>query len=484
MLGNLASMSGLSLFKAVVQFGITTLVALFVLPGEYGLITFSLPIIGFIAVLTDMGLASAIVRQPNLTREQAGGAFSFSFTIGVIAALLLGLTAYPIQHWTGLNHLAPVLIALALAVFFTIVAGVPRAIMERSLRYHRVAMIEGIGTLVAGLACTVSVFLGAGIWSVVLFHVTLQGFRATCFLIESRHAMAINRQWRAITGLLTFGWWVLATNLLNFAARNAQNLLIGAWLGAVAVGLYGLAYQFMILPLMAITWPASGVLLATLSNKANTDDAHFRQPILGVALITALISFPLMIWMTFGLAFPIHTLLAPGWEHMIPLLQVLAPLGAIQSLSSYNGAVLLARGHSSLQFWINLITSAVLLVGFLFALPHGVQRFAEVYFIVGMATALFQIAAKLWAAKIPAAAYLWTLTPPIAATATGYAAAWMIGLRSSDWLHWAGVTAGYGVAVLAVYALSSRKILRELQALLRSRATAGEAATDYHEPLG
>ncbi len=476
-------MSGLSLFKALVQFGITTLVALFVLPGEYGLITFSLPIIQFIAVFTDMGLASAIVRQPGLTREQAGGAFSFSLAIGLIAALLLGATAYPIQHWTGLANLAPVLIALALAVFFTILAGVPRAIMERSLQYHRIAVIEGIGTLVAGAVCAVSVMLGAGIWSVVLFHVTLQGLRAICFLIESRHAMAINSRWRAITGLLSFGWWVLATNLLNFAARNAQNLLIGAWLGAVAVGLYGLAYQFMILPLMAISWPASGVLLATLSNSANADGERFSPPILGVALITALIAFPLMIWMTFGLAFPIQMLLAPGWEHMIPLLQVLAPLGAIQALASYNGAVLLARGHSRLQFWINFISSAVLLIGFLVALPHGVKRFAEVYFVLGMATALLQICAKLWAAKISMTAYLWTLAPPIAGTAAGFAAAWMIGLESSDWTHWATVTGGYGVAVLAVYALSSRKILRELQALLRSRASAGEAATDYQDAL-
>lgn len=41
MLKNLASMSSLNLFKAAVQFAISTLVAVFVLPAEYGLITFS-----------------------------------------------------------------------------------------------------------------------------------------------------------------------------------------------------------------------------------------------------------------------------------------------------------------------------------------------------------------------------------------------------------------------------------------------------------
>lgn len=470
MLRNLASMSGLNLFKAVSQFGISMLIALFVLPGEYGLITFSLPIIQFITLFTDMGLASAIVRQPGLTPRQAGGALTFSFAIGLVAAVLLGLVAYPIERMANLPGLGPVLIALALAVFLTILAGVPRAIMERSLRYQRIAAIEGIGTLAATLACAAAVFLGAGIWAIVLFHVILQGLRASCFLIESRNAITLDWHWRNIAGLLGFGGWVLATNLVNFGARNAQNLMIGAALGAVAVGLYGLAYQFMILPLMAIAWPASGVLLATLSNGGAQDDDQFRQPILGVALITALIAFPLMIWMTFGLALPIRALLAPSWAQMIPLLQTLAPLGAIQALASYNGAVLLARGHARLQFHVNLVSSLLLLAGFLLALPHGVQRFAEVYLMVGIVVALGQIAAKLWAADIPVIVYLRTLGAPIVATALAVIVVRLIGMNPLNWQQWIVVTACYGLAVVAVYALFARRIVSTIEALMRGRA--------------
>ena len=471
MLRNLASMSGLSLFKAAIQFGIGTLLALFVLPAEYGLITFSLPIIQFITLLTDMGLASAIVRQPDLTPRQSGGALSFSLAVGFVAALLLGMTAYPIERWTGLAGLGPVLIALAIAVFFTIFAGVPRAIMERALRYQRIAAIEGAGTLVAASVCAVSVLLGAGIWAVVLFHIVLQGLRAICFLLDSRHAIEFNVKWRNIAQLIGFGGWVLATNLVNFGARNAQTLLIGAALGAVAVGLYGLAYQFMILPLMAIAWPGSGVLLATLSN-GDVDAEHFRRSILGVALITALVAFPLMVWMTFGLAFRIQTLLAPSWAAMIPLIQTLAPLGAIQALASYNGAVLLARGHARLQFRINLVSSVLLVAGFILSLPYGIQRFAQVYLVVGVVVALGQIAAKLWAANISVGAYIKTLFPALAATALASAVAVMIGRNPANWAQWIEVSAGYGVMVATIYLVSARSILREVRALTHSRAPA------------
>lgn len=465
MLKNLASMSGLNLFKAGVQFGVSTLVAFFVLPAEYGLIAFSLPIIQLISLITDMGLASAIIRQPALDRTQSGGALTFSVMIGLGAAVLMAALAYPIEKQSGLPGLGPVLIALSAAVFFSILAGVPRAILERALSYQRIAAIEGTGVILAAGLCTLAVALDAGIWAIVVFHVVLQIFRAVSFLIAARGRFALNRRWANIAPLLGFGGWVLATNLTAFFTRSLQNILIGVSLGAAAVGLYGLSYQFMILPLMAIAWPASGVLLATLSRVAENGERRFAEPVLGITLITALLVFPLMGWMTFGLAFPIDALMHPRWSSVGALLTILAPLGAIQSLAAYNGAVLLARGHTRFQFNLNVLCAAALVIGFLVALPYGLTAFAIVYLIVGTLTAFLMIAAKLWAAQIRPVEYLKTLLVPLAATLAGLSAAWAIGLTPRDWNDWALVSAAYGSSAIVVYALSYRTIRRALDTL-------------------
>ena len=120
------------------------LVALYVLPAQYGLITFSLPIIQFIALFTDMGLASALIRQPHLSREEAGAALSFSLVVAAVGGALLALLAFPIERASALPGLGPVLAAFSLAVVSTIIASVPRALMERALRYQSVASIEGV----------------------------------------------------------------------------------------------------------------------------------------------------------------------------------------------------------------------------------------------------------------------------------------------------------------------------------------------------
>lgn len=472
MLKNLASMSSLNLFKAGVQFAISTLVALFVLPAEYGLITFSLPIIQFIALMTDLGLGSAIIRQRELTSEDAGAALALSIGVGILSTVILLALARPIQAWANMSGLAAVLSALAVAVGFTITAAIPRAMLERELRYQQVALVEGCATFVAALQCALLVALaGAGIWGVIAFHVMLQGSRALAFLVLTRRRYRFDGQWRRVLPLIGFGGWVLASNVINFAARNAQSILIGSALGAAVVGLYGMTYQVMILPLMALAWPASGVLLATLSRVEDDPDRERRQndfasPVLALSLLTATVTFPLMTWIAVGLDFPVRTLLHPQWQEALPLIALLAPLGALQALAAYNGAVLIARGHARLQFHVNFVSSAALLAGFIASLSFGIRVFALTYLIVGSFVAAGQIAAKLWAAQITAGQYLRVLATPALATLAGCAAALLYDIHPASWTEWIGMSAVFFSAVVGVIACKRRPLLQAVRGLL------------------
>lgn len=466
MLKNLASMTTLNLFKAGVQFAISMMMALFVLPAQYGLVTFSLPIIQFIALITDMGLSSAIIRQRNLSAEEAGGALSFSLMVGLVGAVGLLVTARPIETWSHLPGVAPVLAALAFAVFCTIAAGVPRAMLERQLRYQLVAMIEFFAVIGALAVCVALVALGWGIWGLVGFHVVIQASRATAFFWATRARYHHNRRWRDVAELVTFGGWVLGSNVVTFAARNAQSVLIGAFLGAAAVGIYGLSYQFMILPLMALAWPASGVLLATLSRIGEADPDGYARPVLAISHITAVITFPVMCYLTFGLAWPVSAYLNPHWRETVPLVSVLAPLGALQALASYNGAVLIARGRSQAQFHVNLISSIALLAAFVGSLRFGLRAFVLAYLIVGVLVALGQIWVKMWGAKISLRQYIAAMAVPALATGAGMAGVLAFGAQAHGLVGWLELSVVYGVGVLIVYALRRKTIFLAIHALL------------------
>lgn len=464
--GNMLSMSALSLYRNAVQFGMSMALTAFIAPAEYGVVTFTLPFLALIAMLTDLGLSSAITRAPTLTRQEAGAALSLMVSVGTVCALILGLIGQPLSSAIHMPGLGSVMAGMAVVVLLAVAATTPRALLERKLRYGRIATIEAVAVLIGAVLALFAASRGAGAWSLVFYNLLSQFVRAAAFLWLARREFSWNTRWRSLGSLVSFGGWVLATNLLNFLARNSDNLLIGAYLGAAAVGLYGLSYQFMLAPLMAITWPASGILLATLRHEID-HPAHAKGIVEGIIAATATLTFPAMIFISFGLAFPVDALLSGRWHQLPTLILWLAPIGALQSISSYNGAVLLTAGRARAQFMFTAINTVALVATFVLALPFGLLALVRAYFVVATLLSLLLLGLIVRYSPLSWSDLLRAIAPALIATASGVVAAAAVSrLHPASWLEWGEMVGVYGAAVLACYALFARRLRTHLGSLM------------------
>ena len=476
MLGkNILSMSGLSLFRNVVQFAMNIAIASFVTPGDYGLVVFTTPFVVLVAMLTDLGMTSAITRAPTLSREEAGAAMGTMMAGGLAAAAILASVAWPLQHAIAMPGLAPVMAAMGGVVVLSITAATPRALLERDLRYGRIAAIEaGAISCSAGIGF-LAAWHGAGVWSLVLYNLCVQAMRLGGFGWDVRGRLRPNLQVRQLGHLLSFGGWVLATNILNFLARNSDNLLIGASLGAAAVGVYGLAYQFMLAPLMAITWPTSSILLSTLRN----EDPHgprAQAMVEGVLSATALIVVPAMLYLTFGLAFPVSALLSERWAMVPAIVSWLAPAGALQALSSYNGALLMVAGRARAQFVLTVVNAGVLVATFLLSLPFGLMTLVKAYTAVVALLSIALLAMIVALTGLSLARLARAILPAtLASGAAVLVVTLSVGVHPTRWISWIGATGIYGAVVLAAYALFHVHVRRTLTVL---RARGPQFATE------
>jgi O-antigen/teichoic acid export membrane protein len=473
---NMLSMSALSLYRNAVQFGMNLAIAAFIQPGAYGLVVFTTPFVVLIAMLTDLGMTSAITRAPSLSRDEAGAAMAAMTLGGAGCALLLALAAYPLQWSIGMAGLAPVMIGMALVVILSVAAATPRALLERRLNYGRIATIEAAAVAIAAAIGLVAAWRGAGVWSLVLYNLVNHGLRAAAFGWSSRGGLAINFRFGQLGTLLSFGGWVLASNVLNFFARNSDNLLIGASLGAAAVGVYGLSYQFMLAPLMAITWPTSAILLSTLRH----EDPHgprAQAMVASVLTATAMLSVPAMVFLTFGLAFPVDALLSGKWQQVPPIVAWLAPAGALQSIASYNGALLMVAGRARAQFALTVVNTVVLVATFVIALPFGLFVLVKAYTVVITLLSIAFLAMIVGLTGLSWQRLLRALTPAVTATGAGLAAvALTTGLTPASWAGWLGATAVYGTAVLGTYGVLHAHVRTALKVLVaRAPQAAAEA---------
>lgn len=477
MLGkNILSMSGLSLFRNVVQFGMNVAIASFVTPGDYGLVVFTTPFVVLVAMLTDLGMTSAITRAPSLSHEEAGAAMGTMVLGGAVLAGLLVLAAWPLQRAIGMAGLAPVMSAMGGVVVLSITAATPRALMERELRYGRIAGVEAIAISAAALIGLATAWHGGGVWSLVLYNLFVQLIRLAGFGSHVAGWLRPNLRTRRLGPLLSFGGWVLASNILNFAARNSDNLLIGAWLGAAAVGVYGLAYQFMLAPLMAITWPTSAILLATLRSE-DPRGPRARAMVEGVLSATALIVVPAMLFLTFGLAFPVSALLSPRWAAVPAIVAWLAPAGALQAVSSYNGALLMVAGRARAQFALTVVNAVLLVATFVLSLPFGLMVLVKAYTVAITLLSLAFLAMIVTLTGLSLRRLACAVGPALLASGAGVVAvAALTGTHPQGWPQWAAALVTYGTTVLAGYAAQHLHVRRTL-AVLVARAPAPHAVT-------
>ena len=470
---NMASMSALSLYRNAVQFALNILMARFILPADYGLLVFTAPFLAFLGLMTDLGLSSAIVRSEGLSGKEISAAFTLTLGLGVALAGLLSALAWPIQNLVHMRGLGPVMAAMAGVVLLNVASSVPRALLERRLLYGRIAGIEAGAVLIAAAGALVAALMGAGVWALVGYNLFSQFLRALAYGWLARRDLRLEFGWGGLKPLMSFGGWVLATNGLTFFARNSDNLLIGGVLGAAAVGVYGLGYQFMMIPLMAITWPSSSVLFAMLSRQA-LHASRVRETVRSVVSATALLSFPAMIYLTFGLKFPVRMVLSPHWWGVPAIVTWLAPLGAMQSIASYSGAVLMATGRPRLQFLLNLANTVATVTTFVLTVRFGLFALIHAYVAVAGGMALVVLAFTVRASAITWIDVGRAIGPASLATAGGLTAALAAErLAGSDAGRWLASTLAFAGVVLGAYAAMFRHMRGNLAALV---APAAESA--------
>jgi O-antigen/teichoic acid export membrane protein len=466
---NMSSTAGMNALKALASFMVSFAVARVVSPGAFGLVAFSIPLMTFITLLTDFGLTSAMVRHPELSRSEAGAAIALMGITGLVGGALLAGSAGALEAALALHGLQPVLIGYGLVTLLSIWAAGPRALLERRYVYTTIAIVEGVALAAALAVFAASLALAPGIMSFVFFQVVLQLVRALGFIVLSRDMFRLNLAVGKVLPLAQIGGWVLLTNLSSYLARNLDRILIGAYLGAASLGIYGLAYQFMTIPLVLITWPVSGVLLSTLARLRAAPQAARVDVICAVLTGTAAITFPTMGFLTFGARFPIEAVYAARWDGLAAIVALLAPVGAVQSISAFGGAVLTEKGAVRLNFVLGLLNGCILSCVFFASVWFGLATVVAAYMAGAVLVSVMLIYYMCREAGISARRFGFCLVPGTLAALVGAAASEAVtGLSPQTWRQWALCVLVYCLGMLGVYGAIRQHLFGPLRALARS----------------
>jgi len=344
--------------RIVLQLLSVVVLARLLTPHDYGLLAVALVVIGLGEIFRDFGLTSASVQAPELSDGQRDNLFWVNTALGTILAGIVFVAAWPIALVSGQDDLLHIMQGLAVVFVINGLATQYRAQLMRSLRFMSLAVADVLAAALSLVVAIVAAMLGAGYWALVLQQIASALVLLTALAWFGRWRPSWYSRRHQIGALLRFGWHLVATNLITYAASQLDTVLVAARFGPASLGLYNRAYQLVMTPLNQIRSPLTNVALPVFSRAQDDTEQSNRFVIAGQLALGYCIGVPLLL--VCGMADPIVAImLGPQWSEAASPLRLFAVAGTLTTLSFVGYWVYVSRGLSRNLLHYSLVSTAI-----------------------------------------------------------------------------------------------------------------------------
>ena len=172
----------------------------------------------------------------------------------------------------------------------------------------------------------------------------------------------------------------LGSRLLDYAQANADNILVGRYLGSSALGVYSVSYNVILLPLQRLLVPVQDTLYPALS-RIQDDRERLAEIWLRVIRLVGAVVAPAMLGLVVVAPDFVDVVLGHRWHGAIPLVQILAAVTLMQGFNAVGERTLMALDRVSLVFRFSALRTALSVAAFAIGLRWGIVGVAACYAI-------------------------------------------------------------------------------------------------------
>jgi PST family polysaccharide transporter len=397
--------------KFVLNLGSTMILARLLMPQDFGLIAMVTAMTGFILVFKDMGLSMATVQRAEINHGQVSTLFWINIAISATLTLITLALAPAVAWFYKEPRLIAVTAALSSAFIFGGLTVQHEALLRRQMRLAAVATIE-VSSITAGiLTAIICAWAGLGYWALVWMNIARAVTNAAGVWLASawRPGRPVRRS--GVRSMLSFGGYLTGFSLVNFFARNLDNILIGRFCGAQSLGFYEKSYSMLLLPLGQITAPITGVAIPALSRLESQPERYRRFYLKAIKLVSYL-SMPLVATMGALSTEIVGVILGRKWGDAAPIFLILSFAALLQPVSSTVGFIYVSLGQTRRMAAWGTVASIIVCVSFFLGLPWGAIGVASSYSICNYILFYPGFAFALKYSPITVKDVLFTIYPP------------------------------------------------------------------------
>jgi polysaccharide transporter, PST family len=342
----------------------TSILARLLTPDEFGIVVAVVVFVTFFQLISDSGIAAAIIQRKDLTIEEIFSLFIVSLILSTILAILFSLAGPLIAKFYNNQEYVKICILLSISLFFYTAHIVPWATMYRDQRFKAIGYVHLTVQILGAVLAIILAMNGFSYYSLVYQSIFLAASKFLIVIILAPITFVKRIRFEVVKKIFKYSMFKFLNDIVQFLSKNLDNLLIGKYLGLNQLGYYDKAYKLMLLPVGSLAEVVSQVLHPVLSLRQNDPDVIYNF-LKKLTRYMAIFGIPLSIVLYFSSSEIIQILFGDQWFASIPPFKYLALSVCIQMILSGSQSVFLSLGKSNHLFLSGLLSFLSLAIAIL-----------------------------------------------------------------------------------------------------------------------
>ena len=359
----------------LVTFIVSIVLARILAPEDYGTIALITVFTTILQVFVDSGLGTALIQKKNADDMDFSSVFYFNFIVCIILYICMFFSAPFISKFYNDNSLTPVIRVISLTIVISGVKGIQQAYVSKYMMFKRFFFSTIGGTIFSAILGIILAYEGCGVWALVAQQLSNTAIDTLILWLTVKWRPKRIFSWKRLKALLSFGWKLLLSSLLDTCYSNLRNLIIGKLYSSADLAFYNQGDKFPKVIVTNVNTSIDSVLLPTMSGAQDNRERVKNMTRRAIKTSTYIMA-PFMMGLAFCAEPIVRLVLTDKWLPCVVFLRIFCITYMFWPVHTANLNAINAMGRSDWFLRLEVIKKIMGMIILLLTMWFGVKAMA------------------------------------------------------------------------------------------------------------
>ena len=352
-------------------------------PGDFGTVSLVMVFTTIMQVFVDSGLGTALIQKKDADDLDFSSVFYFNFAVCLILYAVMFMAAPLIAGFYNDTSLTSIIRVISLTIIMSGVKGIQQSYVSRNMLFKRFFFATLGGTIFSACLGIGMAYAGCGVWSIVAQQLSNTAIDTLILWITVKWRPKKMFSWKCLKGLLSYGWKLLISSLLDTVYNNLRNLIIGKIYTSADLAYYNQGDKFPKVIVTNVNASIDSVLLPSMAGEQDHCDRVKSMTRRAIKTSTYIMA-PLMMGLMFCAEPVVKLLLTDKWLPCVPYLRIFCFTYMFWPIHTANLNAIKAMGRSDLFLKLEIVKKIMGLMLLLLTMKISVMAMAYSLIVSGI----------------------------------------------------------------------------------------------------